>query len=51
MSKQIADVDVKFGVKGHGKVKNAFRGIGTSAKSMLKALGPLYIMMLAIQKS
>ena len=51
MSKQIADVDVKFGVKGHGKVKNAFRGIGTSAKSMLKALGPLYIMMLAVQKA
>ena len=35
------NVKVKFSQKGAGAVKGAFRGIGTSAKTMLKALGPL----------
>lgn len=44
------NVKVKFSQKGAGAVKGAFRGIGTSAKTMLKALGPLYIAMQLIQK-
>ena len=43
-------VKVKFSQKGAGTVKGAFRGIGTAAKTMLKALGPLYLAMIALQK-